>query len=135
MKKLGVFLLSIFIFFILSCEIGLGSAVDTEAPALEIGMPPADAIIRDAFVISGSWTDDGSISEVNVSMTRLDNGQSYPFTGSVSEGEKNGTWSVSINPLEESLLDGSYEALVSISDNGGHTTTMATRAISVRLAA
>ena len=125
MKKLGVCLLSIFIFFILSCEIGLGSAVDTEAPALEIGMPPADAIIRDAFVISGSWTDDGSISEVNVSMTRLDNGQSYPFTGSVSEGEKNGTWSVSINPLEESLLDGTYEALVSISDNGGHTTTMA----------
>ncbi len=79
MKKLGVCLLSIIILFTISCEIGLGEAVDTEAPSLEIGMPPADAIIRDAFVISGTWADDGSISAITVAMTRLDNGQSYPL--------------------------------------------------------
>ena len=55
MKKLRIFLLTTFsILFAISCEIGLGESVDTEAPSLEITNPPADAIIRDEFAISGS---------------------------------------------------------------------------------
>ena len=73
MKKLNFVLLSLFIFLTLSCEIGLGSSVDTEAPSLEILNPPSDAVIRDKFAISGKWKDDGSLSEVFVDMVRLDN--------------------------------------------------------------
>ena len=127
MKKLRIFLLTtLSILFSISCEIGLGSSVDTEAPVLEISNPPADAVIRDAFAINGTWTDDGSIASVTVEMSRLDNNQKTHFNGTFTATERNGgTWSVSINPDEAELLDGNYEALVAIKDNGGHTTTMA----------
>ncbi len=112
----------------MSCEIGLGSSVDTEAPSLEISNPPSDAIIRDEFAISGTWGDDGSISEVSVELVRLDNKTPYKFSGIVTKDEKDkkkGTWSIIINPVENGIIDGSYEAVVSIKDNGGHKTTMA----------
>lgn len=128
MKKLGIFLLSIFIFFILSCEIGLGASVDTEAPILEITNPPSDAVIRDDFAIQGIWTDDGTLSSVSVEMVRLENNQKTSFTGTItSTSEKNtsGNWSIVITPKETGLIDGTYEAVVSINDNGGHTTIMA----------
>lgn len=128
MKKLSVCLLSIFILLTLSCEIGLGSAVDTEAPTLEIANPPSDAIIRDSFAVSGSWKDDGSISSVTMEMVRLDNNKRVSFEGTFADPPErgaDGSWQVVINPKEAGLLDGTYEALVAISDNGGHTTTMA----------
>ena len=128
MKKLGVFLLSIFILLTLSCEIGLGSSVDTESPTLEIQNPPADAVIRDAFAITGNWGDDGSISSISVEMVRLDNNSKKKFTGSVQTGAINhsaGTWKISIDPEKDGLTDGNYEALVAIKDNGGHVTSMA----------
>ena len=128
MKKLVIFLLSIFIFFILSCEIGLGASVDTEAPILEITNPPSDAVIRDDFAIQGIWTDDGTLSSVSVEMVRLENKQKTSFTGTItSTSEKNtsGNWNIVISPKESGLIDGTYEAVVSINDNGGHTTTMA----------
>ena len=129
MKKLKSFLLTVItILFSISCEIGLGASVDTEAPSLEITNPPSDAIIRDEFSICGTWGDDGTISSVTVEMVRLDNKSSVPFTGSFSsnpDDNKNGTWNVVINPSESGLSDGTYEALVAIHDDGGHTTTMA----------
>ena len=128
MKKLSVCLLSIFILLSLSCEIGLGASVDTEAPTLEIANPPSDAIIRDSFAVSGSWKDDGSISSVTMEMVRLDNNKRVSFEGTFADPPErgaDGSWQVVINPKETGLLDGTYEALVAISDNGGHTTTMA----------
>ena len=131
-KKLRIFLLSIFsILLTISCEIGLGSSVDTESPTLEIKNPPADAVIRDEFAITGNWTDDGTISSVKVDMVRLDNSESFPFKGtfllnSAQRGDhKKGTWSVVVNPFEAELIDGKYEALVAITDDAGHVTTMA----------
>lgn len=128
MKKLSVFLLSIFILLILSCEIGLGASVDTEAPTLEITNPPADAVIRDTFAVTGSWNDDGSISSVSLEMVRLDNNKRVSFEGTYADPPERGgkgSWQVVIDPKKAGLLDGTYEALVAINDNGGHTTTMA----------
>ena len=129
MKKLRVlFLTSITILFTISCEIGLGAYVDTEAPSLEISNPPADAVIRDDFAITGTWTDDGTISKVTVDMVRLQDNSKTSFDGTFTsesiKGNK-GTWTVAIDALDSKLLDGTYEALVAIKDNGGHTTTMA----------
>lgn len=132
MKKLRVlFLTSITILFTISCEIGLGAYVDTEAPSLEISNPPADAVIRDNFAITGTWTDDGTISKVTVDMVRLDNKTTYPFTGnfelltSDAKKHKNGSWKVVITPELSGIIDGNYEALVAITDDAGHVTTMA----------
>ncbi len=129
MKKLRVlFFTSITILFTNSCEIGLGAYVDTEAPSLEISNPPADAVIRDDFAITGTWKDDGTISKVTVDMVRLQDNTKTSFDGTFTsesiKGEK-GTWTVAIEALDPKLLDGTYEALIAIKDNGGHTTTMA----------
>lgn len=39
---------------VLSCDIGLGHAVDTEAPSLTIEYPPASAVVMDNFKLSGT---------------------------------------------------------------------------------
>ena len=58
--------LSLFVMFS-ACDIGLGGAVDTEAPTGSITSPGVNAVIRDAFAIAGSWKDDGSIASISVS--------------------------------------------------------------------
>ena len=51
MKKLCAFLTFLLILIIVSCEIGLGSSVDTEVPQIDISHPLPKAIIRDSFII------------------------------------------------------------------------------------
>ena len=64
-----------------SCEIGLGSAVDTEVPTVEITNPPVDSIVRGSLGISGSWSDDGEISSISCMLTQTENSDvSYTFT-------------------------------------------------------
>ena len=126
MKKLNVFLLTILtILLCISCEIGLGSAVDTEPPSLEIVNPPVDTIVRGSFSVSGNWKDDGTVSEVSVKLTRTDEkGSAVTVKAEVtSEDGGKGKWSAPLNPVEDGILDGSYEALVEITDAAGHKTT------------
>ena len=54
MKKLYVLLTILVVLINVSCEIGLGASVDTEAPGLEISAPPADSVIRGTFTLSGN---------------------------------------------------------------------------------
>nr|MCR5187438.1 hypothetical protein [Treponema sp.] len=121
---------------ILSCEIGLGASVDTESPVLTITGPETNFIIRDAFAIKGNWSDDGTISSVKVSLRRTDglpikNTDDNLYTISYDAqvltnqgaglGAGSGTWSATVDPVAEGILDGAYEASVVISDNGGHS--------------
>ena len=130
---LGMAVLSFGFSFFSSCEIGLGSAVDTEAPELVIETPPTSAVIRDAFAIAGSWKDDGSIASISVSLRNTESGAISLFSGTFAENPKTddednskaaGSWSVAVNPVEEDLIDGSYEATITIADNGGHNTVL-----------
>ena len=114
--------------FFLSCEIGLGASVDTEAPNLEIQNPSPDAIIRGAFKIGGTWSDDGKIETVTVKLTRTDGkGKDieYQATFAESNNDSPNTWNCIINPLDSAniVLDGNYVAQVDITDTGKHTTT------------
>ena len=60
-----------------SCEIGLGSSVDTDSPTIEIVNPSSGVTIRDEFCISGKWDDDGEIKSLILSLTLVDsNGKS-----------------------------------------------------------
>ena len=135
MKKLRIILLSIFsILLTISCEIGLGSSVDTEAPALYILNPPVDSIIRDSFLLSGSYTDDGTVVSVSAKLQRTDGSTNIiNLTGTVEENSvKRGTgnWKVTISPINEKgeteIIDGTYQASVYIKDASGHTTTQNT---------
>ena len=59
-----LFAISIVIFSITSCEVGMGSAVDTIPPDLEIKSPESASIIRDTFAIKGTWSDDRGVQGV-----------------------------------------------------------------------
>ena len=116
------------LFIFISCEIGLGASVDTEAPNLEIQNPSPDAIIRGVFKIGGTWSDDGTIETVSVKLSRTDGkGKEleYQATFAVSNEDSPNTWNCIINPQDPAniVLDGNYVAQVDITDTGKHTTT------------
>lgn len=116
------------LFIFISCEIGLGASVDTEAPQLEIQNPSPDAIIRGAFKIGGIWSDDGTIETVTVKLSRTDGKGSeieYQANFAESNDDSPNTWNCIINPQDSAntVLDGNYIAQVDITDGGKHTTT------------
>ena len=130
MKKLAITLLTIFSLFAISCEIGLGSSVDTEPPALDILTPKVDAIIRDNFVISGTWSDDGTIASISIKLERTDgNGTPKQYDGTFVENPQkrgSGTWTVEIPAVKDKIIDGTYQAVVTIKDTTSRTTTQST---------
>lgn len=127
MNKLYKVFFVLILFSLFSCEIGLGSAVDTEPPTLNIVSPVSDAVIRDAFRLSGTWSDDGSIAGLQVYLEAPDGTASYgPFEGVFVESEDENvenTWYCVVDPKASGVPDGSYEAKISMTDEGEHTTT------------
>lgn len=116
--------------FYVSCEIGLGAAVDVEPPAIEINCPEVDAVIRDSFAVKGTWSDDGEIESVSVVLERTDkSGSPIELEGEITQNEDtnedraSGTWRAIVNPVESGIIDGSYQATISIKDKGQHVTT------------
>ena len=120
----------VFLVSIISCEIGLGSAVDTQPPSLVIDSPKVDAVIRDVFAISGRWSDDGTIESINVELKRTDGkSESIKIDGEFSKDEllkETGTWKILVDYQKEKIGDGTYQATVSITDKSRHVTTQST---------
>jgi len=117
------FLISAFAaLFFTTCEIGLGATVDTEAPVIEISGPLAGAIIRDTFSIHGTWTDDGEVKAVTLSLKDTETQKSYgPFDATVvTSSVGQGTWSYTIEKGQ--IIDGPYEVTLTIEDSAGHKT-------------
>ena len=50
----SIFTSFIIIFLMASCEIGLGAAIDTEAPVISIDYPPTNSTIMGTFLLAGS---------------------------------------------------------------------------------
>lgn len=131
MKKnlLSVFavVLTVFCGIFLSCEVGLGDSIDTKVPKVEINSPSADYIVRDEFTISGTWSDDGELKDIDIVLTNTSTKKKYPENDSfkatiIKEGGKDGgNWTCKINPLSESKIpDGSYEVSVTAIDTAGN---------------
>ncbi len=131
LKFCSVFSLFVFVAIFISCEIGLGTAVDTEPPSISIISPEPASIIRDKFRIGGTWSDDGRIKEITAELKRTDKlgtAQEFPCTVEYAEGKGENTWYCIIDPLDEldrtkkTIVDGSYIATVKITDNAGRST-------------
>lgn len=131
LKISSLFSLIVFVTIFISCEIGLGTAVDTEPPSISIISPEPASIIRDKFRIGGTWSDDGRIKEITAELKRTDKlGTAQEFTCTVeyAEGKGENTWYCIIDPLDEldrtkkTIVDGSYIATVKITDNAGRST-------------
>lgn len=117
-----IFSFALAIFVVASCEVGLGSSVDTEPPTLVINSPESASIIRGNFAIKGTWADDQDVAAVSCVLKNTDNEQlQYSFEGDVYEGDGGeGSWTVLISTA--SVADGTYEARVSVEDSAGHET-------------
>lgn len=128
--------------FTISCEIGLGSAVDTLAPTLSIDYPPSSAIIRGTFVVSGSCGDDDTVAEVKVSLRNISTNADYgPYNANITD---NSSWSININSAVPdnadgtrggfngwSIPDGTYIVSVTVFDGVGRSTGPFTRTIDI----
>lgn len=104
-----------------SCEIGLGSSVDVEAPKIEFANETvaSGAVIRDAFAVFGSWEDDGSIESITATLRSLsDSNFSIERAGELIEDSD--SWKIAFDPAHEGIADGPYEISVLIVDTAGH---------------
>ena len=112
-----------FVLFTLSCEIGLGSAVDTEAPTATITYPPEGAVIRDWFYIAGTCNDDDSVERVEVAIS----GKDYSSTKNAII-ENSASWQLKLNDGANGkyngweLPDGDYTVNVTVYDGSGRST-------------
>lgn len=114
-----------------SCEIGLGAAVDTLVPTISIDSPAADSTIRDSFSFRGTWSDDGAIMGLTVTLNTIEGdtvGQpALTKSGIVNHAQvigQSNTWECTVEPGAEGLKDGKYEATVTITDMAGHATSV-----------
>ncbi|MGN0737235.1 Ig-like domain-containing protein [Treponema porcinum] len=130
MKKFLVCLPAVFFILlsvcILSCEVGLGESVDTEAPKISITYPDAKSVIKDKFVLAGECSDDRMVTGVQVTILDSENN---PVTGYelkapvVETGKSSQVWSVEINARNEDgsypLKDGKYTFRTIATDGAG----------------
>ncbi len=115
----------------MACTIGLGEAVDTETPVVTINSPSAGAIIRGDFAIGGSWSDDGLIDRIDITLEPVVTDSSlltsatatYSADFESKSGSTNTSWSKKFSPSSLGILDGTYLATVEIEDKYGHTST------------
>ena len=140
MRRFVLFLLSLFILFTVSCEIGLGSAVDTQPPNVSITYPPSLSIIRDTFTLSGTWSDDKSLEGVYVEVYQSKNDNHIRVFQDKATITLEGTWSIDLNKYDEKetdwyngwqFCDGDYEIQVYAKDNSEHFSGIASRTFSI----
>lgn len=147
LRKSGViFLISVclvFISSIVSCEIGMGAAVDIAVPTSGISYPPQNAVVRDTFIAAGPCDDDQKVQAVKVSVIDTENNKTYgPYNATLSEDRK--SWSVSLNNKDPEkttsrfdsykqweLPDGNYVISVIAYDTADKQSAAATSPISI----
>ncbi len=76
-------------FSTLSCNLGLGSSVDTEKPKVFVTDElTTGKIIKGPFVLSGTCSDDTGVGSVKIVLTNSDSGASYEYVVSASEMDR-----------------------------------------------
>ena len=144
LPSLVIFYALVIALFTVSCEIGLGPAVDTQAPVLTIDYPPTNAVIRSTFQLSGSCDDDDSVASVQVSLRNTTTEETYgPYNASLENDGK--SWKILLNnpkvdsdgnPDEGSyngweFPDGSYTVNVMVYDGVGRSSGPFSRSIAI----
>lgn len=95
----------VFAYALLSCDVGLGAAVDTQAPTLNVTYPATLSTVRGQFVFGGTCADDQKVTSVTVSAYNSELGKSYgPFAATIADDAK--SWTFSFNKTAEGK--GSY---------------------------
>ena len=112
LKKYGLFtaisfIVAVCLFPLLSCKVGLGGSIDTKPPSNAITYPPKNAVVRSAFVIAGTCSDDTQVKSVTVSITNTGTKTSYgPFEAELSDDKK--SWSITLNKEKRNVPNHPY---------------------------
>lgn len=117
-----------------SCDVGLGESVDVIAPTVSIAYPPASVVIRNGFLLKGTWADDKGILAVQVTVRNDDTGKTvdsrYAATGLFDL-----SWSVNLNSPDANgnfpYPDGKYTVDVVATDTSGKTSGTASRSFEI----
>lgn len=95
----------VFAYALLSCDVGLGAAVDTQAPTLNVTYPATLSTVRGQFVFGGTCADDQKVTSVTVIAHNSELGKSYgPYAATIADDAK--SWTFSFNKTAEGK--GSY---------------------------
>ena len=97
-----VFLLVGLSFLFLTCDPGLGKAVDTQAPTVAVTFPITKTVIKGEFIMTGIASDEVKVAGCTVSFKNMATSEEYEYVATVSNGE----FTVTINSEKE---DGTYE--------------------------
>ena len=90
----------VFAYALLSCDVGLGAAVDTQAPTLNVTYPATLSTVRGQFVFGGTCADDQKVTSVTVIAHNSELGKSYgPYAATVADDAK--SWTFSFNKKAE----------------------------------
>lgn len=115
--KLSRILFSLFITCLfMTCDPGLGKAVDTQAPKVSIDYPAPKEVLKDSFTMTGVASDEVKVASCEVAFRNIKTGKIYKFPANVA----NDKFSVTINTPKPDgsfeLPDGDYNVTVSVSD-------------------
>ena len=90
----------VFAYALLSCDVGLGSAVDTQAPTLNVTYPATLSTVRGQFVFGGTCDDDQKVTSVTVIAHNSELEKSYgPYAATIADDAK--SWTFSFNKKAE----------------------------------
>ena len=100
----------------MTCDPGLGKAVDTQAPKVSINFPTTKSVLKGGFVMKGTASDEVKVESCTVTFKNIKTSQEYNFNATVSGGE----FKVNINTPKTNgtfeLPDGDYNVTVSVTD-------------------
>ena len=100
----------------MTCDPGLGKAVDTQAPKVSVSFPETKSVLKSGFIMKGVASDEIKVVGCKVTFKNINTSQVYEFPANVSDGE----FSVNINTPKPDgtfeLPDGDYNVTVTVSD-------------------
>lgn len=142
--KISVFsVLCVLVWAFISCEVGLGDSVDTTPPTMKITYPPSNSVIKGAFTLAGTSSDDQGISKVVVTvydsegkLVKMKNDDGTESESIQAVVEDNGTkWRVSLNKPDAAgnvpLPDGTYKFSAVATDTSGRTSNVPERSFDI----
>ncbi len=116
-----VLLISFSLLF-MTCDPGLGKAVDTQAPKVAVEFPVTKSVLKGGFTMKGVASDEVKVASCVVTFKNMKTSDEYSFNASVEDG----TFTVSINAPKADgafeLPDGDYNVTVTVSDSYRNST-------------
>lgn len=121
------------IFAVASCEIGLGEAVDIEAPVVTVTSPEPTSAVPKEFTVEGSVSDNTAVKELTVTVSET--GQQFKWNGewttlvnnnwvkydnaTFSGGQESFTWTLNLSVRGASSGD-TFTILTTATDEAGN---------------